>query len=190
MTTAGEVTGFNFGRTSLVSTPGGTTDVKRTVSYTDDAFWKVFHFRFLYGKPYGEEFISGEKKAVVTRSLARKIFGTDCGVVADVSVLAQAAYAQVWVPYTTVSGYENNYSDGLLGAYQCYILAPRRSSLEEVRAEAQHNVERMNFSQKDFKLMLFGGPDTQLMAMMIIADIYLPARQAMKIQPAEALRDE
>lgn len=181
MTTAEAVTGFNSGRTSLVSTPGGTTDVKGTVSYTDDAFWKVFHFRFLYGKPYGEEFISGEKKAVVTRSLARKIFGTDdvvgktlslsfvdytiCGVVADVSVLAQAAYAQVWVPYTTVSGYENNYSDGLLGAYQCYILAPRRSSLEEVRAEAQHNVDRMNAAQKDFKLMLFGAPDTQLMAM-------------------------
>lgn len=181
MTTAEAVTGFNSGRTSLVSTPGGTTDVKGTVSYTDDAFWKVFHFRFLYGKPYGEEFISGEKKAVVTRSLARKIFGTDdvvgktlslsfvdytiCGVVADVSVLAQAAYAQVWVPYTTVSGYENNYSDGLLGAYQCYILAPRRSALEEVRAEAQHNVDRMNAAQKDFKLMLFGAPDTQLMAM-------------------------
>lgn len=90
----------------LISTLGGTTDVKGTVSYTDDAFWKVFHFRFLYSKPYGEEFISGEKKAVVTRSLARKIFGTDdvvgktlslsfvdytiCGVVADVSVLAEA----------------------------------------------------------------------------------------------------
>lgn len=181
LTTAEAVTGFNSGRTSLVSTPGGTTDVKGTVSYTDDAFWKVFHFRFLSGKPYGAEFISGEKKAVITRSLARKVFGTDdvvgktlslsfvdytiCGVVADVSVLAEAAYAEVWVPYSTLSGYENNYADGLLGAYQCYILAPQRAALEEVRMEAQRNIERMNSAQKDFKLMLFGGPDTQLMSM-------------------------
>lgn len=181
MTTAETVTGFNSGRTSLVSTPGGTTDVKGTVSYTDDAFWKVFHFRFLYGKPYGKEFISGEKKAVISRSLARKIFGTDdvvgktlslsfvdytiCGVVADVSVLAEAAYAEVWVPYTTLSGYESNYSDGLLGAYQCYILVPQGADPDEVHAEAQRNVDRMNAAQKDFKLMLFGAPDTQLMAM-------------------------
>lgn len=181
MTTAEAVTAFNSGRTFLVSTPGGTTEVKGTASYTDDAFWRVFHFRFLYGKPYGKEFVSGEKKAVISRSLARKVFGTDdvvgktlslsfvdytvCGVVADVSVLAEAAYAEVWIPYTSVSGYETNYSDGLLGGYQCYILAPRRGDIEKVRAEAQRNVERMNSVQKDFKLMLFGGPDTQLMAM-------------------------
>lgn len=181
MTTAEAVTGFNSGRTFLVSTPGGTTEVKGTVSCTDDTFWKVFHFRFLSGKPYGEEFISGEKKAVVSRSLARKIFGTDevvgktlslsfvdytiCGVVADVSVLAEAAYAEVWVPYTTLSGYESNYSDGLLGAYQCYILVPQGADPDEVHAEAQRNVDRMNAAQKDFKLMLFGAPDTQLMAM-------------------------
>lgn len=181
MATAEAVTGFNSGRTFLVSTPGGTTEVKGTVSGTDDAFWKVFHFRFLSGKPYGKEFISGEKKAVVSRSLARKIFGTDdvvgktlslsfvdytiCGVVADVSVLAEAAYAQVWVPYTTLSGYESNYSDGLLGAYECYILVPEGMDADEVRVEAQRNVDRMNAAQKDFKLMLFGGPDTQLMAM-------------------------
>lgn len=181
LSTAKAVTAFNSGKTLLVSTPGGTTDAKGTVSYTDDTFWKVFHFRFLSGKPYGKEFISGEKKAVVSRSVARKVFGTDdvvgrtlslsfvdytiCGVVADVSVLAEAAYAEVWVPYTTRSGYESNYSDGLLGSYGCYILAPQAAALDEVRAEAQRNVDRMNFAQKDFKLMLSGAPDTQMMAL-------------------------
>lgn len=181
LTTAEAVTAVNNGRTKLASTPGGTTDVKSIVSYTDDTFWKIFNFRFLYGKPYGKEFVSGERKAVVSRSLARKIFGTDdvsgrtlslsyvdytvCGVVADVSVLAEAAYAEVWVPYTTLSNYEYSFSDRLLGRYECYILVPQHADIEKVRAEALRNVERMNAVQKEFKLLLSGGPDTQLMGM-------------------------
>lgn len=165
----------------LAGTPGGNSETKSIVSYTDDAFWRVFEFRFLSGKPYGEEFVSGEKKAVISRTLARQIFGTEevlgrtlslsfvdytiCGVVADVSVLAENAYAEVWVPYTTNENYESNYSDGLLGGFNCYMLAPDAASLEAVRQEAQRNVDRMNAAQKEFKLILSGAPDTPLMAM-------------------------
>lgn len=167
--------------TRLAGTPGGTSETKCNVSYTDDAFWRIFEFRFLSGKPYGAEFVSGEKKAVVSRTLARRIFGTDevvgrtlslsfvdytiCGVVADVSVLAESAYAEVWVPYSTNEKYESDYSDGLLGSFRCYILAPDASRLEVVRQEAQRNVDRMNATQKEFKLILSGAPDTPLMAM-------------------------
>lgn len=179
LTTAEAVTAVSSGRIKLASTPGGTTDVKSTVSYTDDAFWKIFSFRFLYGKPFGKEFVSGEKKAVISRSLARKIFGTDdvvgrtlslsyvdytvCGVVADVSVVAEDAYSEVWVPYTTWKGAERDYSDRLLGSFVCYILAPQKADIEAVQAEAQRNVEKMNTVQKEFKLLLSGAPDTQLM---------------------------
>lgn len=167
-------------QTRLASTPGGTSEIKCNVSHTDDAFWRIFEFRFLSGKPYGAEFTSGEKKVVVSRTLARNIFGTDdvvgrtlslsfvdyvvCGVVADVSVLAENAYADAWVPYTTSESYESDYSDGLLGSFSCYMLAPDVTQLDAVRSEAQRNVDRMNAAQKEFKLMLFGGPDTPLMA--------------------------
>lgn len=179
LTTAEAVTAVSSARIKLASTPGGITDVKSTVSYTDDAFWKVFSFRFVHGKPYGKEFVSGEKKAVISRSLARKIFGTDdvvgrtlslsyvdytiCGVVADVSVVAEDAYAEAWVPYTTWKGAERDYSDRLLGSFVCYILVPQKTDMEVVQAEAQHNVDKMNAAQKEFKLLLSGGPDTQLM---------------------------
>ncbi|HBA29369.1 MAG TPA: ABC transporter permease, partial [Parabacteroides goldsteinii] len=44
---------------------------------TDVAFWKIFQFRFLAGKPYTEEeFTSGIRKAVVSESLARRLFNT------------------------------------------------------------------------------------------------------------------
>lgn len=100
MTTAEAVSAVHYSMTSLAATPDGTREVKCAVSYTDDNFWRVFGFRFLHGKPYGQEFVSGEKKLVVTRSLARRLFGIDnavgriislgfvdytvCGVVADV----------------------------------------------------------------------------------------------------------
>lgn len=180
LTTAEAVTAITT-VTRLAASPDNTTDVKCTVKTTDDTFWKIFRFDFLSGAPYGEEYISGEKKAVVTRSLARAVFGTEdvvghtlslgfidytvCGVVADVSVLAENTYAEVWVPYPSLADYESNYTDGLLGQYYCHILAPSRQAIDEVRAEAQANVDRMNSEQAEFKLLLSGAPDTQLMSM-------------------------
>lgn len=181
LTSAEEVTAVSSAQIRLAGTPGGTEEVKCNVSFTDDAFWRVFDFRFLSGKPYGKEFLSGEKKAVISRTLARRVFSTDevvgrtlslsfvdytiCGVVADVSVLADKAYAEVWLPYTTLEGYAIGHCDGLLGSFNCYLLASDVSGLETLRHEAQRNVDRMNAAQKEFKLVLSGAPDTQLMSM-------------------------
>lgn len=87
---------------------------------TDEAFWHVFSFEFLCGKPYTKaDFDSGLSKAVVSASVARRLFGTTdvagctiqlnkadytiTGVVKDVSNLATASYAQVWIPYTSTN---------------------------------------------------------------------------------------
>jgi hypothetical protein len=44
---------------------------------TDEAFWHVFSFEFLCGKPYTKaDFDSGLSKAVVSASVARRLFGT------------------------------------------------------------------------------------------------------------------
>lgn len=181
MTTAEAVSAVHYSMTSLAATPDGTREVKCAVSYTDDNFWRVFGFRFLHGKPYGQEFVSGEKKLVVTRSLARRLFGIDnavgriislgfvdytvCGVVADVSVLAEAAYAEAWAPYTALPDYERSVSEGLQGGYSCYILVPKGADPDVVRAEAQQNVDRMNANQKELKLLLGGAPDTRMMSL-------------------------
>lgn len=178
---AEEVTATRSYLNYLATSPGIVNEQKCIGMATDDVFWRVFQFRFLSGKPYGEEFVSGEKKAVISRTLARKIYGeedvvgktltlsfvdyTICGVVSDVSVLATKAYAEVWIPYTSMSNYESNSTDGLLGSYNCYILAPDKKEMEKIRSEAIANVDRMNDNQAEFKLMLFGAPDTQLMSL-------------------------
>ncbi len=173
------VTGVYSFQQRLANIPGGTTELKCDVSYTDAAFWKVFDFSFLKGKPYvQEEFESGIKKAVITESLARRLYGSidvvgkpirlsfvDCtisGVVKDVSILAEAAYAQAWVPYTTVKmALSDVWNEGLLGEFRCFILARSSSDFDAIRREVNRNVAILNAGQKEQILDLNGQPDTQ-----------------------------
>ena len=87
---------------------------------TDAGFWNVFDFTFINGNPYTqEEFESGITKAVISESLARKLFkSTDVvgrhfsidhsdytvsGVVEDVSNVVSYCYADLWVPFTSTN---------------------------------------------------------------------------------------
>jgi putative ABC transport system permease protein len=177
------VTGILPYQPKLANIPGGTTDLKCDVSFTDAAFWKVFEFSFLKGKPFvQEEFESGIKKAVITESLARHLYGnidvigkpirfsyidyTISGVVKDVSTLAEAAYAQAWVPYTVIKRpFYEDWSEGLLGSFRCYILARNSSDFDKIRNEVNRNVIALNAGQKSQNLILRGQPDTQFVQM-------------------------
>ena len=110
------------------------------VKYTDPAFFRIFQFSFLAGKPFSQaDFESGIMNAVVGEDLARRLFGTtevvgktfslnytDCrivGVVKDASFLTRDSFAQLYLPYTTVAGYDkDSKSDaGMLGPYTVYF---------------------------------------------------------------------
>lgn len=86
----------------------------------DDAFWQVYRFSFLDGKPFASaEFLSGMPCVVLDRSLARRLLGrtevagqtvlindieyTISGVVEDISAVASDVYAEAWVPYTSMA---------------------------------------------------------------------------------------
>ena len=173
------VTGVIPFQQKLASIPGGTTNFKCDVSYTDAAFWKVFDFSFLKGSPYVKaEFESGIKKAVISEDIARRLYGTTdvvgktislsyqnytiSGVVKNVSTLAEAAYAQVWAPYTTNNQAETlQFSEGLLGVFRCYILARNNADFDNIRNQVDRNVNALNTSQKEQNLVLRGQPDSQ-----------------------------
>ena len=87
-----------------------------SVLQTDDAFWKIFEFEFLSGKPYDNaDFDAGAAKSVISKIWLAVCSGTSevvgktfllnhsayivCGVVRPVSKLAKYAYAQVWIPF-------------------------------------------------------------------------------------------
>ena len=116
---------------------------------TDVNYWKILSFSFIAGKPFSQaEFDSGLRNVIVSRSLAEKVFGkqdamgktidlnnneyTVSGIVENVSNVFACAYADVWIPYTSMKGYEK------MSSYMGIALAKSKSDFpaitEEVRA--------------------------------------------------------
>ncbi|WP_308755648.1 ABC transporter permease [uncultured Bacteroides sp.] len=140
-----------------VSTPvslPGKPAVGADLRQTDDIFWRVFDFSFIGGKPYDKAaFDAGQPVAVLTESVARNIFGTVevagrefllnhapyrvAGVVKDVSTLADCAYGQVWVPYTSTGMDKDTWNDRHMGRMSCTILAHSRDDFPAIREEAE-----------------------------------------------------
>lgn len=128
---------------------------------TDDTFWHVFDFSFIAGKPYDQAtFEAGLPVAVVTESVARRLFQTTdavgrefllnhapyrvVGVVKDVSTLANTAYAQVWVPFTSTEITQDSWSDEHMGMMSVTILAKSRDDFPAIREEAERRRQEYN----------------------------------------------
>ncbi len=138
----------------------GGPSVKIDYIGTDADFWRVFDFTFIEGKPYDEAAVeSGLPQAVITRGVARKVFGstdvigreiqlnyapfTVVGVVEDVSTLATSAYAQVWIPFT-VDHSSTSIWNGVMGSLSATILVKGGVSLAEVHEECQRKLDAYN----------------------------------------------
>lgn len=145
---------------------------------TDEDFWQVFQFRFFDGKPFtAADLNSGLPRAVIAASVARRLFGrTDvsgqhielnyvdfqvCGVVADVSMLATDAYAQVWIPYTAGDAEANSWGYNLMGPMRAVILAHSRTDFPAIRQECERLRQKYNDAQDGVEVFYRGQPDTQ-----------------------------
>lgn len=134
-----------------VSLPG-TSATNADMLGTNIGFWKVFDFEFVTGEPYSQEqFDAGAPVVVLSESVARQLFGnTDvigcdiliehvvyrvCGVVRDVSTLANSSYAQMWVPYTSKSPTLGGYNDEIQGDLKVTMLAKDKSDFPAIRKE-------------------------------------------------------
>lgn len=144
-----------------VSLPGQaatTVDVLQT----DDAFWRVFDFRFMEGKPYDKAtFDAAIPVAVLGETAARLLFGTSenvvgkefllnhapyrvGGIVKDVSTLANIAYAQVWIPFTAGGLDKEMWNSNHMGMMSCTILAKDREDFPAIREECDRRLEEYN----------------------------------------------
>lgn len=170
-------------QTEFIQTPGSDEVYNGLVMGTDVAFWKIFQFRFLAGKPYREEeFTSGIRKAVVSESLARRLFNTSdatgktfllnfeeyqvSGIVEDVPSIAQFCYAEMWIPFTNrpsqIQG--SKWCDFILGHMQLYILAKKPGDFDAIRREAEENCRRYSANIPQYNFVLNEQPDTVLRA--------------------------
>ena len=176
-----EVSSYTIPETMQVALPRGVRTGIDALE-TDGAFWRIFDFSFIDGKPYSDaEVKSGLPVAVITESVARLLFGTShqvsgkeilvndavyriSGVVKDVSSMASTAYAQIWVPYssTHITGGDNTWCDGIMGVMRVVILARSSSDFEAIRAECERRRLAYNAGLGDYFVFYRGQPDDQL----------------------------
>ncbi|MDR2810254.1 MAG: ABC transporter permease [Tannerellaceae bacterium] len=173
------VTVRNFNEDFFVQPEGSALQWPVTVKFVDDAFWKLFPFRFLDGQAFGRaEWESGVQTAVIASSLSRRLFGDDhavgryvslnfhpyrvCGVAEDASFLTPRSYAQLWIPFTASSDdYRKDVwgDTGSLGRLEAYILAPSAGDVNRLREEAAENVRRYTSQYDPVKISMMGQPD-------------------------------
>lgn len=161
----------------LASSPEGeftTVDVVQT----DEAFWQVFEFPFINGKPYNlADCESGLTKAVIAESVARKLYKTTdavgrtislnhsdytvVAVVKDISKLASTAYAQVWIPYTTTNITEKIWVS-TMGSMRVAMLARSSADFPAIHKETERLRLKFNEQHTEQVIMYRGQPDEQL----------------------------
>ena len=143
---------------------------------TDAAFWKVYQFRFLAGKPFTEaDFQSGMKQAVIAKSVARRLFGgaenaigkdilvnfaayTVCGVVDDVNRFCEFTWSEVYAPYTSNAIASEAEAGQTSGNNVITILARSTDDFDAIRNEVAR-VAQINTTLGDMELQLMGQPD-------------------------------
>jgi len=180
LTTPEAVTVFSFISALPASLPGQPTTLI-DVKPVDDQFFHVFDFTFLDGKPFDHAVLeSARPVAIITKNVARAIFGTAegvvgkefqishapykvVGVVKDVSTLADNAYAQCWIPYTTSSAMAGDWNI-YMGEFSATILAKSRSDFDAIREEVNRKRDEFNkiIESSGFKLIYRNRPYDQL----------------------------
>lgn len=154
------------------------------VALVDDAFFRIFDFNVLSGKPFDHAASeAGLKEAVITESVARSVFETTdaagreilvggipynvAAVVADVSTLATNAYSQVYVPYNVTNmatwTYGNEHTpEG--GPFSSYLLRSKDVTVQQVKDETARRIEALSSRKRvndSYEIIYHGQPYTQ-----------------------------
>ncbi len=167
---------FAFNAQDYVQPGEGKPEIKVKATYTDPAFFRVFHFAFLNGKPFTDaDQASGLYSAVIGRDLAMQLFGTEdatgktfslnhtecrvAGVVRNASSLTPDSYGDLYLPYSTRIGYDaplmRGFSD-LLGSYMVYFKVKDAEQGAVLEAEVQERVRKYNTSQEEEEITVSG----------------------------------
>ncbi len=147
----------------FINSLDGTTQFRIQVNATDPAFFKLYEFNFLAGKPFTEaDLNSAIQVCVMSDRMAERIFGQIdkavggeivlndvgyrvIGVVKEGSVLTPRSFAQVYVPYTTAPDYDYT-SCGVpyLGSMEVRFSVKDGAQEAALRAELDDILRRIN----------------------------------------------
>lgn len=159
LSTPEAVTAYTIRHTEAILQEREGTPVGVTYKKVDDAYWKVFDFTFVAGRPFDKaEADAGMPLAVITANTARAVFGsTDVvgrelllnyapyrvvGVVKDVPSQSARTFTHVFVPILTEDKVEWN--TGIMGDISATILARDRGDFDKIREEFDRSVVSFN----------------------------------------------
>lgn len=130
----------------------------------DCAFFKIYFYKFIEGKPFSEsDFESGIKSAAISDNVAAQLFGsylgavgkkvwidnmeyTVCGVFEEPSKIMSESYAQLLIPFTCLSDVENNGQCPQSGSFKIKILCKDAKQAEAMEAEVKEIERKHNAS--------------------------------------------
>ncbi|MDL2245096.1 ABC transporter permease [Parabacteroides sp. OttesenSCG-928-J18] len=153
---------------TLISRTGNSDILTVNQRTTGADYWKIYSFRFIEGKPWGEEEVqSGIKQVILSETTARKVFKGEkalgqevllnfipyrvTGIVEDVSEIYDMAYSDLWIPYSSIDGYQQRGVGTLL-----YILK-NNEDLPALDREIREAEKRYD-AQHENKVLTFRGP--------------------------------
>lgn len=143
-----------------VQLPGGkpyTVDLRGV----DDAFFNIFDYNILSGKPFDHAASeAGLKVAVVTEAVARAMYGsTDIAgreillgqspykvvaVIGDVSKIALNAYGQVFVPYVALGRQNATWGHPYTGPFEAYLKPEPGIDPQQLKEETERRVTTLS----------------------------------------------
>lgn len=150
--------------------------------FVDATYWQLMSFSFIDGKPFTkEDFDSELKKAVITESTARQLFRNTknvigktiqvnfkpfvvSGIIKDVSPVFEYAYADIYMPFTTVKDYAYN-------GYTILLLAKDNDDYQAIEEEIRLAERKYNTTDNEWTLSLSGPYNHKAQQMNISTDI-------------------
>ncbi len=161
----------------------GKTRVSADLRQADGNIWKVFDYRFISGRPFcADEVSAGRSVAVITESVARKLFNTPdaaghtfrlrgkeykvTGVVEDISPVMKMSYAGVWTPIEEAPAATPDMDayDRWMGEYAAILLLHDKADIPKVRREAHrlHLAFNKELAIGGLERVDLGAPFTQI----------------------------
>jgi putative ABC transport system permease protein len=132
---------------------------------TDGEFWRILRFNFLEGAPFSKDDADrGRFVAVINEATRRRFFGDRSavgqtievegqrfrvsGVVANVPILRQISFADIWVPIAATPN--DSYKKELIGGFRGIFLLRSKADIPAVKAEFQSVLRSVETSQKEY----------------------------------------
>lgn len=160
----------------LASTTDGKKRIKADYLQTDENFWRIFQFQFLDGQGFKNIDRSSEwGAAVISASVARYLFGSIdvagqtiqinrnpmrvTGVVKDVSLTANNAYAQIWALYDPDMLETPTNNRRWSSNYMNIMLVDNKDNFPVIREEFNRRLKAFNDGLTDMEIQMQDQPD-------------------------------